>query len=109
LPHPALRSTASLRDDCKTDAWLWQWIPLKANEHLKLDVRLPRTSKIVYKPVTKDLLEQHKDEAPIRDVTDAEELAYALRTSCHCHVGWQAVRQALKEAELKEKSHQAPA
>jgi hypothetical protein len=29
VPHPALRSTASLRDGGRTDARLWQWISRK--------------------------------------------------------------------------------
>jgi hypothetical protein len=36
---------------------------MRASEHLEHDVRLPRTSKVGYKSVTKDLLEQHKKES----------------------------------------------
>jgi hypothetical protein len=51
------------------------------------------------------------DEPPICDVTDAEELAYALRTACHGSVNWKVLKQALREQKAlkQQKSHQAPA
>ena len=51
------------------------------------------------------------DEPPICDVTDAEELAYALRTACHGSVNWKVLKQALREqkALMPQKSHPAPA
>jgi len=45
------------------------------------------------------------DEQAIRDVTAAEDLAYALRTSCNVPIDWKAIKQALK---VQQKSHQEP-
>jgi len=51
------------------------------------------------------------DDPPICDVTDAEELAYALRTACHGNVNWKVLKQTLKEQKAlkQQKSHLAPA
>src|SRR6516162_10326921 len=51
------------------------------------------------------------DEPPICDVTDAEELAYALRTACHGSVNWKVLKQALRDQKAlkQQKFHQAPA
>ena len=53
----------------------------------------------------------HSGKPPILDVTDGEDLAYALRTACHGSFNWKALKQVLREqkALMPQKSHQAPA
>jgi hypothetical protein len=50
-------------------------------------------------------------EPAIRDVSEPEELAYALRTACWGSLDWKAIKQLLREQNAlnEQKSHQAPA